>query len=1123
MFAVPVTASAEVASVQQVGVVKGQVKDQNGEPAIGASVVVVGTKNITSSDIKGNFTLKDVKPGSTIRISLIGYNRQDIKWEGGPLNVVMQEAGNNLNEVVVTAMGIARKEKSLTYATQQIKADEFMKVQDPNLINSIEGKVSGVTITPGAGGAGGASKILLRGNKSIMGNNAPLIVIDGIPMTNSTRNTAGDAANLDYSSVTEGSDALSQINPDDIESMNILKGANAAALYGSQAANGVVMITTKKGKEGKLDVNFTSNVTFDTPLLTPELQNIYGASIINGAVQPDSWGAALSGEKSSYLLRATGNDKFKDGYDVHLRNYAKDDIKDFYELGVTTNNSISLSGGTEKIRTYFSYANSHANGMIDRNKYNRNTFAFRQSYKLFDRVKIDVNANYVETATRNRVGGGKASSIYYMYTTPRNIDMDYYRHNYMAYGSWQSYDKTGMVLDPLTGNYQSISRQYTLHGPSQVWAYSTALQNNPYWLTQMANGKNTESRFYGSIQASVDIWDGLAFQARASYDRSNYTLESGRYATTWLASAMDDHGQYWLDDETAEEIYTDYLLSYNKTFRDFSVSASAGWVGHTRKTAYKKLSMAATTKRGDGLLYDEDYEYPVNLFDLVGFGAGDNATYGHTSTWDKAALFTAQLGWKDAVYIDGSYRRDWYRPFKQFAYRGTPDNYGYFGFGANAIISSLVKLPEQISYLKYRLSYSEVGNSIPNVLYSNGTYNYLSGGLTVSNYNYFDPIPEKTKSFETGIEATFFNNALNFDLTYYNSAMHNSYITVPATNGKMQPVNTGVIRNQGVEMTVGYDWHINGDWRWKTSVNFSFNKNKIEKIRNLDNEPAQFDAKVSGIRVLYEEGGEYGALYGTDYRRWGEDVYNVVWDKNFQNPDGSTGAYVEGDKLLHGAGDIYLDEAGCPVIDGSTVTMDLDERNGTTKERVGRQNPYQKYLGNMNSKFQLGWSNTISWKNLSLYFLINGRIGGKVISRTEGYLDQLGLSERTGALRQQAEANGIYTEDGQLGMVIPGTVDQIAPIQGYHETVGVNDMSRYVYNATNFRLRELSIGYTFRDLLGENKNLTISAIGRNLFFIYKDAPVDPDISLSSANGLGAYENFNLPSSQSFGLSLKLNF
>ena len=259
-------------------------------------------------------------------------------------------------------MGIKRKESSLTYSTQQVKASDLNRVQDPNVANSLEGKVSGVTITPSAGGAGGASKIILRGNKSILGSSTPLIVVDGVPMNNSQRGQVGSGANMLTTGVSEGGDALSMINPDDIESINVLKGANAAALYGSEAANGVLMITTKKGREGKVGVNFSSNVTFDTPLTTPKIQT------------------AMYGEN----FKGT---KFENN-EVHLRNRAGNDLDDFFKTGVTTNNSIALSGGTDKMSSYFSYGNSHSNGMVENNSYNRHTFSFRQNFKLYDRATI---------------------------------------------------------------------------------------------------------------------------------------------------------------------------------------------------------------------------------------------------------------------------------------------------------------------------------------------------------------------------------------------------------------------------------------------------------------------------------------------------------------------------------------------------------------------------------------------------------------------------------------------------------------------------------------------------------------------------------------------------------------
>ena len=415
--------------------VKGVVKDTHGEPLIGVSVLVKGTGKGAVTNIDGEYTIQTDAANPTLVFSYVGYQTQEVAvGNRRVVDVTMQDDSKVLGEVVVTAMGIMRKEKSLTYSTQKVKAEDLVKVQDPNVANTLEGKVSGVTITPSAGGAGGASKIILRGNKSILGNSAILIVVDGVPMLNNTRGQIGSGSNVTYSGVGEGSDPLSMINPDDIESINVLKGANASALYGSVAANGVVMITTKKGKEGKVAVSVASNVTFDTPLLTPEIQNTYGASYRQGGgLSIDGWGGKIADlAEADKLLKYKPDQNFFPGYEnvAHLRNYAKDDVAEFFRTGVTTNNSVSVSGGTEKVQTYFSIGNSHANGMIRNNAYNRNTMAFRQNYKLFEKLNIEVSANYVSTKTTNRPGGGTVyNPIYHTYLAPRNIEMDYYRDN----------------------------------------------------------------------------------------------------------------------------------------------------------------------------------------------------------------------------------------------------------------------------------------------------------------------------------------------------------------------------------------------------------------------------------------------------------------------------------------------------------------------------------------------------------------------------------------------------------------------------------------------------------------------------------------------------------------------
>ena len=1044
--------------------IKGTVSDEYGEPLIGVSVLVQGTTTGTITDIDGNYTLELLNDEAVLEFSYIGYQKISLRVAGASsFNIIMKEDAQQLNEVVVTAMGIERKEKSLTYATQQVKGDELMKVQDANFVNALSGKASGVTITPSAGGAGGASKILLRGNKSILGNNSPLIVIDGVPMTNNVNGQTGfdGGSNLTYSSTSEGSDPLSLVNPDDIESLNILKGANAAALYGSAAANGVLMITTKKGKEGRISINVSSSATFDRPLLTPKIQNVYGATVDPTAetLSVDSWGKKLS-DLTADELNYSG---------AKLRNTASnDDVNDFFRTGATFNNSISVSGGTETVRTYFSYANSYSDGMMRNNNYKRNTLSFRQSYSLFNKkLNVDLSLNYVQAKTKNRPGGGTVMNpLYDLYRMPRNVDLNYYKENYyIENGKWTSNEQS--YFDSKNNKWTTGTVELT--GPKQEWAYWQNGMNNPYWMVNTRNSISEEERAYGYISANYQIIDGLKIQGRLSLDRTKMKGTSERMATTWNISAMEDYGMYGQDLNWINEVYVDALLSYDKQIKDFSISATTGWTGHTLKGETQKLWAKATTANWK----HDTMPTLINFFEpSVSQGNVSERSYTLSSNWDKGLLFTGQIGWQEKVYLEGSYRRDWYRAFKQYSYRGTPTNYGYFSVGANALLHQIVTLPEVITNLKVRASYSEVGNSIPNVLYNARNTDPLTGAAVPSSYSYFNnPIPEKTKSFEAGFDISLFGSALNWDMTYYNSAMHNSYLTISDLGGLKKPVNAGVIRNQGIETTLSYNLAFAKDWMWRTSVNFSYNYNKIEKTYTKeDGTSAKLEQSIAGGKVMvrYDEGGSYGDLYAQDFKR---------------NEDGSI-------KLVNGA-------------------PQLDTQNYV-------------YLGNMNSKFNLGWSNTINYKDFSLYFLINGRIGGKVISLTEGMLDAVGNSQRTADARLAAEANNLYTATGEPAMYMSD--GQLVSIEKYYRQVGGNTYgTQYVYNATNFRLGELSLGYTFRNLFGASKHLSLSLVARNLCFLYKDAPVDPDLALSTQNGLGAFDVFNMPSARSFGISLKANF
>lgn len=1059
---------------QQAETITGTVTDMTGEPLIGVSVYSKGSSTGVTTDIDGVFSIK-VPMNSVLTFSYIGYDTKEVKVNSTKLDVIMEENATQLNEVVVTALGIQRKESSLTYATQAIKGSDLMKVQDANFVNSLGGKVSGVTITQSAGGAGGTSKILLRGNKSVMGNNAPLIVVDGIPMTNEAKGASSNwdgGTGLDYASSSEGGDALSLINPDDIESINVLKGANAAALYGSAAANGVLMITTKKGKEGKIAVTLNSNVTWDKPLTTPNLQYVYGSPItVNPATgEAISMGIGAWGKKIGTYTPAEMSYA-----GTVLRDYARNNVNDFFNTGTTWNNSITVSGGTEKIRSFFSYSNSNSHGMVPNNYYNRNTFAFRQNYNFFkDRLKIDLSINYVDAKTKNRPGGGTVMNpLYDLYRLPGNIDFLYYKNNYVNQnGSWVT---TPMRYLDSTGGYSTGS--VTLTGPQQIWAYhDTPSANNPFWLTNMNLSEQREQRVYGSAAITLNIIDGLNVQGRLNMDRATLNGLSNRYATTQNVSQREDYGMYGQNFYQSMDWYVDVMATYQKTFKeDYYVSASTGWIGHTVRGRSQNQWVQASFWNN---LSNRSLPERINYFEPTAYWNGNGISWGNSSNWDKGWFLTGQFGWRDMVFVEGSYRIDWYRAFRQFAERGTPDHYGYWSVGANTLLHKYITMPTWITNAKIRASYSEVGNSIPNQVFAKSTTNLGNGTATAPAYGYFDnPRPENSKSFEAGFDLGLMNYRLNWDFTYYNTNLTNSYFLAATTGGKSKPVNTGSIRNQGFETTINYNVISTQDWIWRTGLNLSFNDNKIKKtFKDEQGNPAKMEQLIANgsIAVRYAEGGSYGDMFALDFTR---------------NEDGS----------------IYIDpNSGTPIKSSSDWI----------------------YLGNMNSKWNLGWSNTVSWKDLSLYFLISGRIGGKFISLTEAYLDYAGMSQRSADARLNAEANNIYwtAADGtqKPGMYVQGT---LVPVEDYYKTIGGQRIaSEYVYDATNIRLGELSLTYQFhRPFHGFLQNITVSAVGRNLFFFYKKAPNDPDIALSTKNGLGAFDIFNMPSARSFGLNLKIEF
>lgn len=963
-------------------------------PLIGCNVVEKGTTNSAITDANGKYELKKVADNAVLVFSYIGMKKTEEAVNGRTvINIDMANATHSVEEVVVTAMGIQRKSKSLTYATQKIGYQELTRAKDPNMINSLQGKASGVIITPNATGAGGSSKIVLRGNKSAFGNNQPLIVIDGIPMNNpKTTQLDGEYEGRD------GGDALSNLNPDDIQSMNILKGASAAALYGSMAANGVIMITTKKGREGATRVDFSSNIMIETPLAGPKLQGRYGAIVNGDNLSAKSWGERINNDDSK----------------------AKDRLKDFFRTGSTFINSVTINGGTEKMQSFLSYANTTAFGMMPTNDFQRHNMTARETFKLFNnRLTIDASASYITQKGTNRPHGGTyINPLTGAYTFPVNGDWNYYKHTYEVFDGVRNLNAQNWYtqLDDFTAN--------------------------PYWILNRIKSKERRNRFLASATAKLNITDYLSIQGRLSLDNTNDRFERKWHATTFEAWAPKGNGRFRQERFDAKQFYGDLLVQFNKTWKEtWEFNASLG-------TSFMQSEIQNS-------ILDSDKEGLVlpNIFLPENIAGNGNLLTNNPKKRLNSVFGTAQFGYKGIVYVDVTGRNDW---ASSLAYT---NNFSYFypSVGMTVLLNEMLPLGDKINLLKLRGSYSIVGNDVePYITLPMDHFNH--GGLEPNGKQPFSEMkPEKMHSMEFGLDLSMFDYHLNFDFTYYKTNNKNQYFSIDAPFGsgyESYYINAGNIQNQGFESSISYRWDFNRDWSWKPEFNVSYNNNKIKELSDKLKDGVQIGSG-GGVRFMLKEGGSFGDIYGK----------SLVRDEN----------------------GVIATKDGAPI---------LSEEH---------------YLGNVNADWHLGFGNTISFKDFQLYFLIDGSIGGKVVSMTESYLDSYGVTQNTADARDHG---GVDLGNGTL----------IDAQKFYEATAGKDKaVGEYVYSATNFRLRELSLGYTFRNLLGSSKNLSLSFIARNLFFIYKDAPFDPDLSISTNNGWKGFDSFGMPSSRSFGLNLKVTF
>ena len=974
-------------------IVGGQVVDENGEPVIGATVVVKGTNIATVTDIDGKFTLK-APAGSTLVISYVGYANAEVAATSTDLKIALAQDEKTLDEVVVTALGIKRSEKALSYNVQQMGSEQLTTVKSTNFMNSLAGKVAGVNINASSAGMGGATRVVMRGPKSINQSNSALYVVDGVPINNRSN---GEVSSI-YSSQ-PGGEGIADINPEDIESISVLSGPAAAALYGSAAAQGVIMITTKKGKEGKVQVTVTNSTQFSSPFKMPEFQNEYP----NRPGEVRSWGEKGSSEYTGF------------------------DPKEWFNTGTNIQNNVALTVGNDKNQTYLSVGSTNARGIITDNKYNRYNFTFRNTTSfLNDKMTLNVGLDYINQNDRNLMAQGQYfNPLVPLYLFPRGESFDAIR--------------TFEVWDQARGIYV------------QNWNYGDALQmQNPYWVAKRMNRISHKHRYKANASLKYQITDWLDVAGRIRFDRATTKYEDQRYASTINIFAHSDYGFYKYENVTDQNLYGDLMFNVNKTLGQFSIGANLG------------ASMSRTLYDDEG--FQGGLKAPSNIFtpNAIDYGSATNDNrpiYGYNKHYINSLFANVELGWRSMLYLTLTGRNDW-----DSALSGTEnESFFYPSVGASAIISQMTTLPQFINYLKVRGSWASVGSAISPNISSAWRYAYNPASQSYSTVTYKFPktfYPERTNSWEAGLTARLFNNAVSLDVTFYQSNTRKQTFLRPITVAEgygSEYVQTGNVRNRGLELSLGYNntW---GDFTWSSSLTYSMNRNKIIDLLD-DPEETITEAGLNGVNVILKKGGTMGDVYSsTTFARDNE-------------------------------GNIALDASGNVI-------------------RQTLSNP--EYLGSVLPKGNIGFSNDFTWKGFNLGFLFTARLGGIVMSQTQALMDYYGVSKRSADAR---EAGGVPVNTGVV------SAESYYTVVGGDNPI----WSEYTYSGTNVRLQELHLAYTFPKKMLRGLDLTLGFTANNLWLIYCKAPFDPESTASTGTFYQALDYFMQPSLRSLGFNVKLKF
>ncbi len=1046
--------------------IRGTITDTNGEPIPYVNVVWVGTKKGTVTNEAGEYSIEVDTTTGELEFSALGFRKQQVPIANRrTIGVILQESAQALDEVVLTAFGLKRETKELGYVVQSLDSEAVTEVKSVNFLDNLSGKLAGVSITQGATGVGSSSKITIRGEASFSNNN-PLFVVDGIPINNNSVFNFTSEAAAGFQEIDFGNGAM-EVNPDDIAAVSVLKGPSAAALYGTRASNGVIVIETKNGSGSKgLGISYNTSFFLDSAFRLPDFQNEYGQGNsgefafvdgLGGGTNDNitySWGPRLDigtlvPQFDSPVTLADGS--IVRGGDTSLYsglpiqptpfNSNPDNLKNFYESGTTFINNLAISSAFDKGNFRLSFTDLRSESIIPGVNLDRQTVSARLGFQPTEKLRINSSISYINSQSDNRPSNGYGSE---------NVN-----YSLVAWG-------------PRSLNINNLKNYWQpgLEG-TQQYSFNYTFFDNPYFILFENRNSFNRDRVFGNISATYDITDKLTATIRSGMDYSNETRQLRRA----FSSNRFNNGGYAEHDVFFREINTDFLLNYRGNFNDLTVDIS---VGGNRMDQKAFTGQSQTTSLAQpGIFRLSNAASPIEVFEFES-NKRINSFYG-----------IAKFGYKDFLFLDVTGRNDW---SSALATTFSVDNTSFFypSVSNSFVISELIDMPQAISFAKLRASWAQVGNDT-NPYQTTGAFvaqTPFNGQPTFSDQNTIanpNLKPERTSSFEVGADIRFFRDRLNFDISYYNALTEDQIISLPigiSSGFTQQVVNGGKVRSKGLEIIAGIVPINTVDFRWNSTLNFSTNRAIVE---NLPQEEGRltlaysriYDSQNQVVFLQVEEGGRIGDLYGTGY-------------------------------LKNENGDFILTDEGRYIPD----------------------NNLQK-LGNYNPNFMLGFNNQFNYRQWDLGFLFDWRQGGILVSRTRA-LGNVGgqLAETAFRPEEGIIAEGVVNIGTEESPVYEANTVAVTPESYYRQFYDRNHEENNTYDASFLKLRQFSVGYTFDELslFNQDATLRLSVIGRNLFAFTENPHFDPEqLAVQGQGFIGGVEDMSYATTRSIGFKAGFNF